>query len=331
LSQGGILNYVASTPSIPTSFSTEGGTAIPVANLLQILGGEGIDTSAAGNIITITGELATAAANVGLANIGVCAFDSADFTVVGGFVQIAHSFGGFLGILTDSGLPAVLPDIAGLVTFIGGNNITTTGGINTVTFDLTGTTDHAVQVGNATGSLTSLAVGVTGSIFLGNTGANPSFSAAMANGNLLIGNTGNNPSIASLTPGPGIAIASGAGTITVSCWGGGLSWAVYTVDQDLVVNNGYIANKAGLLTLRLPATAAIRDMIRVTGINTAVGWRISQRANQQIHTGVVSTTIGVGGYLESINIRDSVELLCVVAGASTQWQVISDKGGYNVI
>lgn len=95
MSQGGILN-VTSIPSVPTSFSTDAGTAIPVANLLQILGGEGIDTSAVGNIVTITGELATAAANIGLANLGICAFSSADFTVVNGFVTIAATFDGGL-------------------------------------------------------------------------------------------------------------------------------------------------------------------------------------------------------------------------------------------
>jgi hypothetical protein len=187
LSQGGILNYVASTPAIPTSFSTDAGTAIPVANLLQILGGEGIDTSAAGNIITITGELATAAANVGLANIGVCAFDSADFAVVNGFVSIAATFGGFQSILTDSGLPAVLPDVTGLVTFIGGNNITTTGGINTVTFDVTGTTASCVQVGNVAGSLTSIGAGLTGELLVGATGADPAF-ATIAYGNFAFAN-----------------------------------------------------------------------------------------------------------------------------------------------
>lgn len=460
MSQGGILNYVASTPSIPTSFSTDAGTAIPVANLLQILGGEGIDTSAAGNTITITGELATAAANVGLANIGVCAFDSADFVVVGGFVQIAHSFGGFLGILTDSGLPAVLPDIAGLVTFIGGNNITTIGGINTVTFDLTGTTASCVQVGNVGGSLTSIVAGLGGELLVGATGGDPAFStiaygnfsfsnltpatprilsvnnvdvnaastadlrisvpplggdgmiswevqgtlfysagvdnsvagdpwvlsnssspsggnalisttsagvitlfndldvteggtgvstltshgilmgngagdinatAEPSNGQILIGKTGDFPQLAQLQPGMGIAVSNGAGTITISAWGGGVSWTVETVNLNFTANKGIIANKAGLLTVTLPATASIGDILEITGINTAIGWRVAQNANQRIHVGAVSSTIGVGGYVESVAIRDSLKLLCVVAGASTEWQSLSVIGNLTVV
>jgi hypothetical protein len=168
-------------------------------------------------------------------------------------------------------------------------------------------------------------------ILLGNAANAVQVTAEPANGQLPIGKTGDFPQLATLTPGPGIAIASGAGTITISAWGGGVSWAVYTIDQDLVVNNGFIANKAGLLTLRLPATAAIGDMIRVTGINTPVGWRISQRASQRIHWGTISTTVGVGGYIESTNIRDTVELLCVVAGASTEWQVLSTQGTFTWI
>ena len=54
MSQAGILNAASSNPGIPTDFVTDSGTAIPVANTLDILGGSGITTSAVGNTITIT-------------------------------------------------------------------------------------------------------------------------------------------------------------------------------------------------------------------------------------------------------------------------------------
>ena len=108
------------------------------------------------------------------------------------------------------------------------------------------------------------------------------------------------------------------------------TWAVTTIDAGMAVNNGYIANKAGLLTMTLPASGAIGDIIEITGINTAVGWRIAQNANQQIFFGASSTTLGVAGYLEATAIRDSVRMVCVVSGASTNWNVIASIGNITI-
>ncbi len=41
-------------PAVPTSFVTDDGTAIPVANILNVLGGNGATTSGLGNTVTIT-------------------------------------------------------------------------------------------------------------------------------------------------------------------------------------------------------------------------------------------------------------------------------------
>lgn len=113
--------------------------------------------------------------------------------------------------------------------------------------------------------------------------------------------------------------------------GGGFTWSVITADQSAVAGNGYICNKAGLLTLTLPASGAIGDIIKVTGINTALGWKIAQNANQQIFYGTQNTTSGVGGSLASVNIRDSIEILCVVAGANTIWNVLTSQGNITVV
>ena len=107
---------------------------------------------------------------------------------------------------------------------------------------------------------------------------------------------------------------------------GGFTWSVITVNQTAVVGNGYICNKAGTLALALPATAAIGDIIEVTGINTATGWQFTQAANQQIFFGTSSTTLGATGTITSSAIRDSLKIVCVVAGASTVWNVTSSIG-----
>lgn len=99
---------VSLAPEIPITFGTDSGSAQADGNLIRFLGGEGIDTSGATNIVTISGELATAAATVGAANIGVAAYDSADFTVTAGFVSLKSGSSGVTTLTGDdsSAVPA---------------------------------------------------------------------------------------------------------------------------------------------------------------------------------------------------------------------------------
>lgn len=62
------------------------------------------------------------------------------------------------------------------VNIVGGNNISTAGAADTITVNVSGTTNHAVQVGNNTNSLTSLALGTAGQVLTSNgAGSNPSW------------------------------------------------------------------------------------------------------------------------------------------------------------
>jgi hypothetical protein len=87
--------------------------------------------------------------------------------------------GGVIQTLTGDAGGAIQPNL-GNVDILGGSNITTTGTLLThdITIDVSGTTDHALQIGNNTGSLTSLAVGLTGTILTGVTGADATWTTA---------------------------------------------------------------------------------------------------------------------------------------------------------
>lgn len=215
-------------------------------------------------------------------------------------------------ISVTPGINTITIAATGVVTSVSaGNNITITGTAAAPIVNVSGTTNHSLLLGNATGSINSLGVAT--------------------NGQIPIGSTGVDPVLATITAGTNISVTNGAGSITIATTGpASFTWQVITVNQTAVVNNGYICNKAGTLALLLPATAIIGDIIRVTGINTALGWQITQNANQQIFFGTGSTTVGVGGSLASTATRDTVEMVCVVAGASTVWNVISSIGNITV-
>lgn len=120
---------------------------------------------------------------------------------------------------------------------------------------------------------------------------------------------------------------------TIDEYRGGLFRVEATANGNMVSNRGYIikhATPANLLTLTLPATAIQGDTMAVNGY-TAGMWRIAQNANQQIFFGSSATTIGVGGYLEATHAKDAIRLVCVTAGASTEWAVASSIGNITVV
>jgi hypothetical protein len=151
---------------------------------------------------------------------------------------------------------------------------------------------------------------------------------AATNGQIPIGSTGADPVLATITAGTGVSVTNGAGTITIAATGSGLAWSEITgTSASMVINTGYIANNAGLVTLTLPSTAAQGSVIRVTG-KGAGGWRIAQNASQTIFFGTSSTTTGVGGRLDSTATRDTVEIVCVTA--NNDWNVLSSIGNITV-
>ena len=99
--------------------------------------------------------------------------------------------------------------------------------------------------------------------------------------------------------------------------------------QAIAVENGYISNNgATLVTLTLPATAAVGALISVQGSGTGL-WTIAQNASQTIHFNAVDSTTGVGGTVSSTSRYDSIALLCITT--NNDWAVYTSVGTFTVV
>lgn len=188
-----------------------------------------------------------------------------------------------------------------------------------------GLTIPVVVTSGGTGAITLAA----NNLLLGNGTSAVSGLGAATNGQIPIGSTSNPPSLATITAGTGVSIVNGAGSITINVTGSGVSWTDVTgTSASMAVNNGYIADNAGLVTLTLPTTAALGSVLYITG-KGAGGWKIAQNASQLINLGTSTTTTGTGGSLASTATFDSVMLVCITA--NTNWNVLNVQGNITVV
>ena len=201
---------------------------------------------------------------------------------------------------TDAG--TANPTGAGVITIAGGTGLSTSGAGSTVTITL----DTPVTVPN------------------GGTGQ-----SSYTDGQILIGNTtGNTLDKATITAGAGINVTNAGGSITISSTAGGFTWTeVTTTSQAMAVENGYIANNLALVTLTLPAVAAIGEVVQVVGKGAGL-FRIGQGGGQTIHYISSSTTPGVTGSLTAIEQFAAIEIVCITA--NSDWAVLDSAGNFTV-
>lgn len=200
---------------------------------------------------------------------------------------------------------AVGPDGAGVINVIGAGNISVDGnaGLNTETITLVGTTDHAVQIGNASGSLTSIAVGTNGQVLIGATGADPAFATLTSPDSSITFTPGANSLGLAVTGGTSVgktitgntggALAPTAGNwniVTANStivFAGAVSTETLDFNQTNVVlgsslpSSAGAANNVGMGSAALNATTSATD-------NVAIGYQ----AGRLITTGSSSTIVG---------------------------------------
>jgi len=201
---------------------------------------------------------------------------------------------------------------SGTVTSVsGGNNITITGNpaVNP-TVNVSGTTNHAVQVGNATGSLTSLAVGTTGQVLTGVTGADPVWASPAASSITITGDSGGALS--------GSAFTFTGGTTGLTFSGAGTT---ETLTGTLVVANGGTGRATltnhGLLVGA--GTAAITQLANATDGQLPIG---STGADPVLATITAGTGISVTNGAGSITIA--------ATGAGNPVTTLHTQDGNNV-
>lgn len=131
-----------------------------------------------------------------------------------------------------------------------------------------------------------------------------------------------------LTVGTNLTIT--ATTIDASGGSGtGITWSEVTgTSQSAAVNNGYITNNAGLVTVTMPDTAAVGSVVEVVGKGAGL-FKIAQNASEIVHFGNQNTTTGTGGSLTATHRYDSIRLVCIVA--DTEWVVASSVGSFTVV
>lgn len=123
--------------------------------------------------------------------------------------------------------------------------------------------------------------------------------------------------------GTGVTVTGDGDNVTVTI-NGIQKNEVTGTSQNASVNNSYTCNNVALVTVTLPSTAAVGDIVRIVGKGSG-GWKLAQNASQTIYFGSDTTTTGTSGSLASTHRRDCVTVECVTA--NTDWVVTDSQAG----
>ncbi|MFI0477770.1 MAG: beta strand repeat-containing protein [Candidatus Rhabdochlamydia sp.] len=199
MSQEGIIDIIGTHPEIPTEFVANVGSAVPIANILELLGEVVVAGTnpfrsiGSGNTITYQVQTSQALAASDVTKIGLSNFNSAHFSVdANGFVSLTGGGQAIDSFSTDVSGP-ISPNAAGNVAFTGSTNVFSDGSVaNTMRLNLQGT-NHALFIGRGANTASAqLSVGTNGQVLIAATGADPAFATLTSSDNSITFTTGVN-------------------------------------------------------------------------------------------------------------------------------------------
>lgn len=97
--------------------------------------------------------------------------------------------------------------------------------------------------------------------------------------------------------------------------------------QLMNFNTGYEINSAGLCTLQLPTVAPFGSRLEIIGLTG--GWKTLQGAGQSTQIGIMTSTPGVTGYIQSNQPTDSIAFVCILE--NTVWACIGAPQSNGII
>jgi hypothetical protein len=324
-------------PVVPTSAGVVTVNGAAVANHSVVLE----TRSRAVNAYNLEIQYATSSAATDATKSGVAHFDSSQFTVdANGFVALAGGGEAIDSFIPDSGTSPVVPAANGSVTMSGSGSITTVGGTNTLTTQLTGLTNHNVLVGAGTTTITKVAPSATSGIPLVSNGssADPSFTTAVVAG----GGTGNTTftaysvicagttatgafqNVSGVGSSGQVLTSTGAGALptwqSVADIGG---WTATSGTFTATASTNYFLT--GASTVTLPASPSTGNTVRFA-VATASSCVITGNTGQTIR--VSSTTSSVAGTATNTANGDCLNL--VYNSGTTSWIAVSSMGNWTL-
>lgn len=131
MSQAGDIDLVGANPNVPVEFITDSGTAVPIANQLEILtsviaaSSTPFQSTGSGNTVTLKIQRTAAVASTDATKVGLASFNSASFSVdANGYVSFIGGGGSSTSIDVDAhtapGTDPVLPNGSNIITVTGG-------------------------------------------------------------------------------------------------------------------------------------------------------------------------------------------------------------------